>query len=56
MIKSLNEKMGITSRLRDHGVVLSDKLYKAAFEDPCHQSNPRTCSLSDFKRLFEEAY
>ncbi len=52
----LKADLEIPGGLRDFSVVLSDELNQKSFEDPCHGSNPRKCTVDDFKQLFNEAY
>jgi hypothetical protein len=56
-LKELKNRVGITGRLRDHGVKAEQipKLVEIATADICHQTNPRPCNADDFRRLFEAA-
>ena len=57
-VEALNREIGNASRLRDVGVVEEEisRLAEVAAKDPCHATNPRTCSEADFARLFKEAW
>jgi alcohol dehydrogenase class IV len=33
-----------------------DRLAELAFADVCHQTNPRSCTVDDFRRLYEQAW
>ena len=55
-LEDLKQELEVPKGLRDFSVILSDDLYNKSFEDPCHQSNPRKCTVQDFKKLFAEAY
>jgi len=56
-VRDLNRRVGIAPRLRDYGVTeaalpsLADK----AFEDGCHQLNPRPCTRADLLALYRAA-
>lgn len=56
-ISQLNKNIGLPNRLTSIGVTKDgiDKLSQTAFEDLCHQSNPRTVSLEQFKTIYSEA-
>ena len=53
----LKAELGIPARLRDAGVKPEHlrPLVTVAFQDSCHQTNPRPCTEADFERLFAEA-
>jgi 4-hydroxybutyrate dehydrogenase len=57
-VRSLNRRIGIALRLRDHGIpedsleALADK----AIQDGCHQLNPRPCSRNDLLDLYRRAW
>ena len=55
-LNQLKKELDIPSGLKDFSVELRDELYEKSFADPCHGSNPRECTVSDFKQLFAEAY
>ncbi len=57
-VERLAREIGIPARLRDAGVPedLLDALAEAALADSCHATNPRPCTLADFRRLYREAY
>jgi len=56
-LKELKQSVGITGRLKDHGVTPAqmDRLVEIATADICHQTNPRPVTAADFQRLFEAA-
>lgn len=54
-VEGLIKTVGLTQTLRDLGVSLSDKLVDTAYNDPCHENNPKTCSRNDFKEIFIKA-
>ncbi len=57
-IAELNERIGIPKSLAHVGIKKDQLtiLAKKAFEDPCHQSNPRPCSEQDLLMLYKEAF
>lgn len=56
--RRLNEACSIKPRLRDYQIPESslEMLAKKAFEDGCHPSNPRPCSVTDLLELYRKAY
>jgi alcohol dehydrogenase class IV len=56
-LTELKVKTGIPAKLSAMGVNKSqlDRLATLAFEDGCHQNNPRACTREDFFRIFSEA-
>ncbi|MBI3683184.1 MAG: iron-containing alcohol dehydrogenase [Acidobacteria bacterium] len=56
--RELNRICGIQQRLRDYGIPESALagLAKKAFEDGCHPSNPRPCSVEDLLYLYRQAW
>jgi alcohol dehydrogenase class IV len=54
----LNERIGIPKSLDEVGIKEDQlaMLAKKAFEDPCHQSNPRPCNEQDLLMLYKEAF
>lgn len=56
-LKELKVSTGIPAQLSQSGVNKSqlDRLATLAFEDGCHQNNPRACTREDFSRIFSEA-
>jgi alcohol dehydrogenase class IV len=56
-IGDLNSRIGIPKSLSEVGVREDqlDMLAREAFEDPCHQSNPRPCTEQDLLTLYQEA-
>jgi len=57
-IADLNRRIGIPESLSKLGVEEDQlgMLAKKAFEDPCHQSNPRPCTEQDLFMLYNEAF
>ena len=57
-IEDLNSRIGIPKSLREVGITEDQlpALAKKAFEDPCHQTNPRPCSEQDLLMLYKEAF
>jgi alcohol dehydrogenase class IV len=53
----LKKRIGIPARLSDAGVKSEqiDRLSDLAFQDSCHQNNPRACTRDDLKRIYTEA-
>ncbi len=57
-VSELNREIGIPATLKEAGVKESDleALAEGSFHDGCHATNPRVCTLEDFKALFRKAY
>ena len=57
-IAGLNRRVGIPKSLSEVGVREDQlgMLATEAFEDPCHQSNPRPCTERDLLALYQEAF
>ena len=57
-LDGFSRSIGISQRLRDLDVAQDrlERLADLAFEDPCHQTNPRICSRDDLLRLYKEAF
>ncbi len=57
-IQMLNKRIGIPKSLREIGIKEDQlaMLANKAFEDPCHQSNPRPCTEQDLLMLYKEAF
>jgi alcohol dehydrogenase class IV len=57
-VRRLNEMLGIATRLRDYGIPEEalPKLASKAFEDGCHQLNPRRCNEGDLLDLYQQAW
>jgi len=57
-VRGLNREIGIPSNLREAGVKESDlnALAEGAMHDGCHATNPRECTVEDFRSLFKKAY
>jgi 4-hydroxybutyrate dehydrogenase len=57
-LRELNRILSVKPRLRDHGIteeslpMLADK----AFQDGCHQLNPRPCTREDLLELYRQAF
>ncbi|NML42642.1 iron-containing alcohol dehydrogenase [Ramlibacter sp. G-1-2-2] len=56
-LRQLKQDIGITGTLATHGVTPAQlpRLVDIAFQDICHQTNPRPCTPQDFERLFAAA-
>jgi len=56
-IKSLNERIGIPSSLREAGVSADqvDEISRIAFLDPCHTTNSRRCTRDNLRTLLKES-
>jgi alcohol dehydrogenase class IV len=56
-LKQLKQDIGITGTLASHGVKQEQipRLVDIAFQDICHQTNPRPVTAADFERLFAAA-
>jgi len=57
-IADLNERLAIPKSLDEVGIKEDQlgMLARKAFEDPCHQSNPRPCTEQDLLTLYREAF
>jgi alcohol dehydrogenase class IV len=57
-VRQLNGICGIAPRLRDYNIPEDalDSLSAKAFEDGCHQLNPRPCSREDLLALYRAAW
>lgn len=57
-IRKLRDRIGITGGLSKAGVPIDklDALADLAFQDACHQSNPRACSRDDLRQLYEASF
>jgi alcohol dehydrogenase class IV len=53
-IAGLNRRIGIPESLSEEDQL--GTLAREAFEDPCHQSNPRPCTEQDLLTLYQEAF
>ncbi|MBN2497178.1 MAG: iron-containing alcohol dehydrogenase [Deltaproteobacteria bacterium] len=56
-VEALLQRIGLPARLGQAGVQSAqiEQLVDKAMQDGCHGCNPRTCSASDMKALFEAA-
>ena len=56
-LKNLNTSIGITGGLRAHGVKPAHipRMVEIAVADMCHQTNPRSCTATDFESFFKAA-
>lgn len=54
-VTELKNAVGMSKSLKDLGIDIGDKLITTAFNDSCHQNNPRACTREDFYRLFQES-
>jgi alcohol dehydrogenase class IV len=57
-LRSLRAKIGLPEGLGQAGVTRDklNALADLAFQDACHQSNPRACSRDDLLRLYEASF
>lgn len=57
-IGSLRKQLGITQRLIDKGVSLTDipRLAGNAFKDPCLATNPRSANTEDIEQIYIQIY
>jgi alcohol dehydrogenase class IV len=57
-LRDLKAEVGIPTNLAVAGVDRKhqDRLVEVAVADACHQNNPVTCSVDDFRRIFKEAF
>jgi len=57
-VRELNRSLGLPANLREAGVQEADldRLAGDAIADVCHQTNPRPCTVEDFRELFRKAY
>jgi alcohol dehydrogenase class IV len=57
-VRDLNKELGIPASLKEAGVKETDlaALAEGAFQDGCHPTNPRPCTVGDFRELFQQAY
>ncbi len=53
-LRALRDRLGLPSTLASQGIAASDiaKLSAKAFEDACHQSNPKACTVTDLAALY----
>ena len=53
-----HERIGIPAGLKAAGVDRAelDRLSKLAFQDSCHQNNPRSCREDDFRQIYTAAF
>ncbi len=54
-LKALRRRIGIPDKLSELGVRSTDGLLEVAWNDPCHQCNPRSPTREDFVRIYKEA-
>lgn len=54
-IRALKDRVGLPGGLSGHGVIKADitMLAEKAFQDACHQSNPRPVTKADLAKLYE---
>ena len=57
-LRELNLAIGIPAHLSAAGVKNEnlERLVQVAFDDVCHQNNPRPVTAEDFRRIFSEAF
>ncbi|MDD9951577.1 MAG: iron-containing alcohol dehydrogenase [Zetaproteobacteria bacterium] len=53
-LAKLYDKMNVRQMIPPYDMTVDDALVQIAFEDPCHQHNPRVCTVDDFRLLFEK--
>lgn len=56
-LRKLSRDLGLPAGLRSEGVTEADldKLADLAFQDACHNSNPRPCTRDDLRRLYQQS-
>jgi alcohol dehydrogenase class IV len=54
-LRELRRQIGIPDKLSELGVRAAEPLIEVAWNDPCHQCNPRSPTREDFLRLYKEA-
>ncbi|MDI1444752.1 iron-containing alcohol dehydrogenase [Polyangium sp. 6x1] len=57
-VRRLRERTGLPATLSEAGVPRAnlDRLADLAFQDACHQSNPRACTRDDLRALYEASF
>lgn len=57
-VNYLNKRLGMPASLKEMGVDSAkiNELAELAFADVCHQSNPRSVTLEDFKTIYTKAF
>jgi alcohol dehydrogenase class IV len=57
-LRELKARIGIPAGLKAAGVDRAelDRLSKLAFQDSCHQNNPRSCREDDFRQIYTAAF
>lgn len=57
-LQDLKKRIGIPANLSAAGVDRKDldRLSRLAFQDTCHQNNPRPCREEDLKKIYAEAF
>jgi alcohol dehydrogenase class IV len=57
-VRAMNTQLGLPASLKEAGVKESDleALAEGALHDGCHATNPRACTLEDFRALFKQAF
>lgn len=57
-VRRLRARVGLPEALQKVGVPREklDMLADLAFHDACHQSNPRTCTRDDLRRMYESSF
>jgi alcohol dehydrogenase class IV len=57
-VEGMIDRLGITRGLRNHGIPREslEGLSTSAFDDSCHKTNIRPCTLRDLLALYEESW
>ena len=51
-LRVLIKKLDLPKVLSQNDITLTNELIQIAYDDPCHQNNPRPCKKEDFHDLF----
>ena len=54
-LKALRRQIGIPDKLSELGIKSHEPMIEVAWNDPCHQSNPRSPTKEDFVKIYREA-
>lgn len=54
-LKTLRRQIGIPDKLSELGIKNAEAMLEVAWNDPCHQCNPRSPTKEDFLRIYREA-
>jgi hypothetical protein len=57
-LREIKARIGIPADLKAAGVDRAqlDRLAQLAYQDTCHQNNPRPVAEGDFRRIYTEAF